>query len=478
MRFGYFLPYIRPELTKSHAQVYRDAVEQMERVEAAGFDVLWFPEHHFTAQYSSPDPLISVVDAARRTRRLRVGTSVIVTPFHNPLILAERVAFADHLTDGRLEIGFARGASKFEYARLALTDVEAAERQREALEILLGVWGADEPYAYEGRFYQFPSVYVVPRPLQEPHPPIWIAARTPDTLRYCIERGLGLHTTTLRAPMSATLATLATIDAILDDMGLADRPPLAVQREAFTSESPAEVMEAMALVRKNHIRGFNQSRQGQASLRGYGTLDPLPEGSELSVQDIADRSVVGDPATCVEKLRAYEALGADEFICSMDFGQPQKQLLRSIELFGEHVIPKFQGPAAGGRKGRADAADRAAAESRRQGLLQWGDRHLGEGWREWDAARWIEHFERIRPTPDRQSCYVFDISVTPQNARADAAGILEPTGRLMLIRDQACPKCARPVLALVCRWNGESGTQVRAEVARRLSELQWHTLHP
>ena len=73
---------------------------------------------------------------------------------------------------------------------------------------------------------------------------------------------------------------------------------------------------------------------------------------------------------------------------------------------------------------------------------------------------------------------MFDISVTPQNARADAAGVLEPTGRLMLIRDQACPKCARPVLALVCRWNGESGTQVRAEVARRLSELEWHALHP
>jgi alkanesulfonate monooxygenase SsuD/methylene tetrahydromethanopterin reductase-like flavin-dependent oxidoreductase (luciferase family) len=237
MRFGYFLPYIRPELSKPMAQVYRDAAEQIECIEAAGFDVIWFPEHHFTHNYSSPDPLISVVDAVRRTKRIRVGTSVIVTPFHHPLILAERVAFADHLTEGRLEIGFARGASKFEYGRLGLTDVEAADRQREALEILLGVWQADEQFAYEGRYYRFPSVYVVPRPLQQPHPPMWIAARTPETLRFCIERGLGLHTTTLRQPMTATYATLAIIDAILDDLGLEARPPLAVQREAFASES-------------------------------------------------------------------------------------------------------------------------------------------------------------------------------------------------------------------------------------------------
>src|SRR5262249_39177565 len=176
-----------------------------------------------------------------------------------------------------------------------------------------------------------------------------------------------------------------------------------------------EVMAAMELVRRNHIRGFNQSRQSQPSLRGYGTLEPLPEGMDLSVQDIADRSVVGDPATCAEKLRAYEALGADEFICSMDFGQPQRQLLRSIELFGEHVIPKFRGPAKGGRRARGEGADRAAAEGRRQALLQWGNRHLGEGWRDWDSARWLEHFDRMRSAPGGRSLYVFDISVTPQN---------------------------------------------------------------
>ncbi len=116
MRFGYFLPYIRPALSTPMAQVYRDAAEQIECVEAAGFDVIWFPEHHFTHNYCAPAPLMSVIDAARRTRRIRVGTSVIVTPFYHPLILAEQIALADHLVEGRLEVGVVRGPSRYETA--------------------------------------------------------------------------------------------------------------------------------------------------------------------------------------------------------------------------------------------------------------------------------------------------------------------------------------------------------------------------
>src|SRR5262245_58443302 len=152
MRFGYFLPYIRPDLSKSMARVYRDGAEQIECVERAGFDVVWFPEHHFTHSYCSPGPLLSVVDAARRVNRIRVGTSVILTPFYHPLILAEQIALVDHLVEGRLEVAFARGASPFEYARLGVTDTEASERQRESLEILLGVWKADDDFAYEGKY--------------------------------------------------------------------------------------------------------------------------------------------------------------------------------------------------------------------------------------------------------------------------------------------------------------------------------------
>jgi alkanesulfonate monooxygenase SsuD/methylene tetrahydromethanopterin reductase-like flavin-dependent oxidoreductase (luciferase family) len=154
------------------AHVYRNAAEQVEYADEAGFRHVWFPEHHFVQRYLSPAPLLNCVDAARRTRRVRVGTSIILTPYHHPLILGEQIALADHLTDGRLEVGFARGASLYEAERIGLkSHLEAAQRQQESLDILLGAWGQDEDFAFQGQYYSFPPVWLLPRPLQQPHPP-------------------------------------------------------------------------------------------------------------------------------------------------------------------------------------------------------------------------------------------------------------------------------------------------------------------
>src|SRR5215469_4056575 len=160
MRFGYFAPYIRGDLAKSLGQVYRDTAEQIECAEAAGFDVVWFPEHHFNHHYCAPNPLVNIADMAGRTKRIRLGTSVIVAPFHHPLIVAEEIGMVDHLVEGRLEVGFARGASIYEYDRLGLTDVRAADRLRESLDILLGVWEADEEFQYKGTEFAFSPAYI------------------------------------------------------------------------------------------------------------------------------------------------------------------------------------------------------------------------------------------------------------------------------------------------------------------------------
>jgi flavin-dependent trigonelline monooxygenase, oxygenase component len=129
MRFSYFVPCHRTDPAKPEHQVYRDAWEQIELVDAVGFDCIWFPEHHFTQKFHSVAPLLSVVDAAHRTRRARLGTSVILSPYYHPLLLAEQIALADHLTEGRLEVGFARGSYVYEYERLGIrTEIEAGER--------------------------------------------------------------------------------------------------------------------------------------------------------------------------------------------------------------------------------------------------------------------------------------------------------------------------------------------------------------
>jgi alkanesulfonate monooxygenase SsuD/methylene tetrahydromethanopterin reductase-like flavin-dependent oxidoreductase (luciferase family) len=474
MRFGFNVPLLRPELSKPMTEVYRDAVEQIECAEASGFDIVWFPEHHFTHHYCCPNPLMSAIDTARRTSRIKVGTAVIMTSAWHPLILAEQIAFADHLTDGRLEVGLGRGGSPYEYVRLGMTDSEAAERQYEALEILLGIWGADEDYAHEGKCFKFPAVYTVPRPLQSPHPPLWVAARTPDTLRFCVEHGLGIQTTTLRQPMTATYATLNTIDALVDEIGPPAPPRFSILRETLVSDSESEIMGAMGLVLRNHTRIYNQIR-GRGTVRGYGTLDPLPEDAPLTAELLVERSIVGNADACVQKLKEYEATGAHEFIAHMDFGQDVKAILRSIEAFGTKVIPHFRGKTSEGRRRGRAAIDPALSAARRERLLASGQQEFGEGWRGWTVGAWLQHYERPL---NEKNCHVFDLSVAPQNARADPAGVTEPTGRLMMIRDQACPECGRPVIAFFYRRNGESGTQMRAVIAERLKELNWHALHP
>ena len=474
MRFGYNAPLLRPELSKPLSEVYRDATEQIECAEASGFDVVWFPEHHFTHHWCCPNPLMSAIDAARRTTRIRVGTAVIMTSAWHPLILAEQIGFADHLTDGRLEVGLGRGGSPYEYVRLGMTDSEAAERQYETLEILLGIWQADEDYAYEGKCYRFPAVYTVPRPLQNPHPPLWVAARTPDTLRFCVTHGLGIQTTTLRQPMRATYATLNTIDALVEEVGAPEAPPFSILRETFVSDSEAEIMNAMSLALRNHTRVYNQIR-GRGTVRGYGTLDPLREDAPLTAELLVERSIVGNADACIQKLREYEATGAHEFIAHMDYGQEQKAILKSIAAFGQKVIPHFRGRTSEGRRRGRASIDPALSAQRREQLLASAERAFGEGWRGWTVGAWLQYCER--PSNER-NCYVFDFSLAPQNARADPAGVMEATGRLMMIRDQACPECGRPVIGFFYRRNGESATQMRAAITEQLKEMTWHAVHP
>jgi alkanesulfonate monooxygenase SsuD/methylene tetrahydromethanopterin reductase-like flavin-dependent oxidoreductase (luciferase family) len=475
MRFGYFASYIRADEDKSLTQVYRDTAEQVECADAAGFDVVWFPEHHFTHQYCAPNPLVNITDMAHRTRRVRLGTSVIVAPFHHPLVIAEEIGMVDHLVEGRLEIGFARGSSLYEYQRLGLTDVQAADRLRESLDILLGLWQADTEFAYRGNQFEFPATYVVPRPLQQPHPPLWVAARTPDTLRFCIERGIGLHTTPLRQPMSAVLTTMNIINAIVNEDAATVRPTVAVQTETCVSDDHERIMHAMQRLERNHVRAQNFTRDGNIPVRGFGSLDPLPEGLRITAEALSERGVVGDPDTCIGRIRRYQSLGAGEFIASMDFGQPQRDILRSIELFGSHVIPQCREPVP---VEDGSQQPRAGATERRHALLAQGDRRFGSGWQEWQTSDWLAWFERRQNAGEAPPCEIFDFSVAPRNARADAAGVVGTSGRLILIRDQACPACGRPILALCYRQNAESPLHMRETVRRQQHWPAWHAAHP
>jgi flavin-dependent trigonelline monooxygenase, oxygenase component len=363
MRFDYFVTYRRSSSAEPVEQVYADGLEQAKLMDQMGVETIWFPEHHFTNTLCSPAPLLSVVDMAHRVRA-RLGTAVVITPYYHPLIVAEQVALADQLTQGRLEIGFGRGGFKYEYSRLSTEEAEAAGRQQEALEIILGVWGQPD-YAYRGKYFQFDPVTAVPSPYQKPCPPTWIAARTPDSMRFAAEYGLGVMMTAQREPITRLQGQVRLFNAICEDLGVS-RPPLRLQREVLVTTSKAESLRAADYIWKNHIAQWHLHQDSAPTVNADTELRPLPAGYQMSTEELIARSIIGDPDTCVEQIRQYEALGGDAFVLYTDVGQPQADIMRRTRASPlrrrSAVAPTAA--ARGPDPGCAAPAERAAAPDR------------------------------------------------------------------------------------------------------------------
>src|SRR5712691_8198960 len=201
MDFGLFVACHRFDESPSSRDVYEQALEMVDLADEAGFRVAWFPEHHLIHYISCPSPLMFAVKAATRTERIRVGTAILVIPYYNPLRLAGEIGMADILTDGRLEIGVGRGAFEYEFDRFRIDEKIAAARLRDGMAIVRGLLTHDD-FAYAGETCSFGPATSVPKPLQQPYPPIWVAARSPDTIKWAIANGYNLLSTPWREPFA------------------------------------------------------------------------------------------------------------------------------------------------------------------------------------------------------------------------------------------------------------------------------------
>jgi flavin-dependent trigonelline monooxygenase, oxygenase component len=470
MRFDYFVSHTRNDASESFEQLYADGLEQLKLSDQMGMDTIWFPEHQFTNQLVSPSPLIHVVDAAHRTRRARLGTAVIITPYYNPLLVAGQVALADQLTDGRLDVGFGRGGYKYEYERLAMTEPLAAARQQEALEIILRAW-TETDFSYSGTHFKFPEVTVTPRPLQRPCPPTWIAARTPDSMRFAAEHGIGLMMALQRQPIDRIKGQLRLLDAICEDLAV-DRPPVRISREAWVTTSAAETRRVAELLHQYHTTQWNLHQNAAPTVDGFTEAVPLPKSYDITPEELIARGVMGEPERCVERLREYEALGADAFIVNFDWGQPQRDILRSMELFAERVMPHFADDRPVVRP-IPDPHGRRRTAVREPVLIDVAG--LTGDWTAWEADEWFAQFERASVRERRRS-YIFDFAAGPK-VRAHADGAVDVQGLLRLVSDVGCPDCGRPVIALFRRWESEDRAAINRHLTERMRELGWHARH-
>src|SRR5580692_6186768 len=205
MRFGLFgsaqakRPEPGAELTDS-SQGFREWIENNVEAEALGFHSTFVVEHHFTGfgQVSASLNLLTWV--AARTSTLRLGTAVVVLPWHNPVLLAEQAATIDLMSGGRLEFGVGKGYRHSEFASFCIPMAEADERFEEGLALVIKSWTSEQRFSHHGKYWHFENIVVEPPTAQKPHPPIWMAAGNPDSIRRVAERGFALMLDQFAAP--------------------------------------------------------------------------------------------------------------------------------------------------------------------------------------------------------------------------------------------------------------------------------------
>lgn len=345
MKFAFFTHVPWPEGTEP-ARIIAETTEQIQYAEELGFVSAWLAEHHFTRYSMVPSSLILATHIAARTRKIRVGTAVLVSPLHNPLRLAEDAAMLDVTSGGRLDVGFGRGSGGYEYAGYGLDPAESAERFQDSIKIVQGLW-TTPGFSYESRFNRLQDINLTPPPLQKPHPPIYIAAtRTPATLEFLVSTGHNLCIAVVQ-DTAAALDLCRRFGELAAAAGhhrpIGEIPFFRYFYVAETAEQARRDTEA----RINWVADIMQWRRNIAvGSEVYQRMDDwrrqraqLPESYDyLSV----NRAVIGDPDQCVAQIRELQSHGIDYFGCNFDFGgMSRDKVLRSMELFSKEVMPRL-----------------------------------------------------------------------------------------------------------------------------------------
>src|SRR5690242_9129838 len=188
MKLGVLQFFSWPERRVPLETVFARALERIEIMDRTGYDAVWLAEHHFSSFSVCPSVHMMGTMAAARTTRLRIGMAVSLAPFYNPLRLAEEVALLDVLSGGRVNWGAGRGFERGEFAAFGIPGEESAPRFHETVDIVLKAW-TNQRLNYEGRFYRYDGVEVLPKPLQTPHPPTWMAASSTPALEWAASQG-------------------------------------------------------------------------------------------------------------------------------------------------------------------------------------------------------------------------------------------------------------------------------------------------
>ena len=350
MQFGMLHLFENP-VGKSENRIIHEQMELMRAAEEVGFDSVWPAEHHFTEYGYCASPALSLAAIAAETNRIRLGTGVVVLPLNHPLRVAEDYAFLDHLSNGRVDLGVGRGYQPLEFRRYGIDQTTTREQFDESLQVIRQAW-TEGRVDFAGKHYRFDDVPVRPRPVQRPHPPIWMAALSPETFelagRYGLNllygsvfgltpdaagqrrtdyyRGLKAGGHSPEGKQSGCLIMVYVADSMEQARAEFRDPVLWYYKTISKYVAPAKGSEAVPTY---------EMYTAFRDLAGAATWEMLLEREAV---------ICGDPDYVGERLQKYQEIyGFTDLLCWTRLGGlDHRKVLRSMELMRDKVIPRLR----------------------------------------------------------------------------------------------------------------------------------------
>jgi alkanesulfonate monooxygenase SsuD/methylene tetrahydromethanopterin reductase-like flavin-dependent oxidoreductase (luciferase family) len=310
---------------------YKDYIAYVREAEALGFDSLFIVEHHFTGfgQVSASLNVLSYLAAC--TERIRLGTAVVVLPWHNPVLVAESAATLDLLSNGRFDFGVGKGYRDYEFSGFCVPPEEATERFDEAMEVIRKAWSSGgNRFSHHGKRWHFDNVVVEPAPVQQPHPPFWLGAGSEESIRRAAREGYNL----LLDQIGSTDLTIDRVAAFRDEcqrIGRPYHPAMVAPTRGLQIVRNAAEREAALEVRYNVLKNIGGLARGPGAAR-YSNLSAV-SGPPIEVDDAP---LLGTPDEIIARLKRLEAGGVD-YVLLVD-PRPSIEALRTV---AREIMPAF-----------------------------------------------------------------------------------------------------------------------------------------
>jgi len=343
---------------RSDASVLAEHLALGDLAEPLGFDSLFGLEHHFTGYSMSPHPLQLLSYFAGKTKRITLGTCVIVLPWHDPIRVAEQIAYLDLLCDGRCMFGFGRGAASVEYAGFRVPMEEARPRFAESAQLITKAL-QDEVFEWDGEFYKIPKMSIRPRPISHPERRFYASSVSPESAEIMAKLGFGMMVI-MQNEWSKAAADIQSFRDIAISVGHTPRPPVILTNVSVAEsrdEAHDRAMQYLGAKWDSIDSHYNFSDGHLANVKGYESYGKMAKTySKLKDEEARQKmtdfyvkiQIVGTPNDCIEQVRELRALtGTDHIVSDFSYGgMPPEDGELNMRLFATQVMPTLQRDAA------------------------------------------------------------------------------------------------------------------------------------